>query len=193
MKYFVSTLLIAVSLSAQSQTPKDSIPGLDPRYADDPEYVKAVRYRNNLDGKYGFRDLKFETAASNIKGLVALGLASHNSRTYQRPTDSKKVGKYTISSIRYTFYKNRLSGIRIDTHGYTNSRGVLDAFRALYGLGTQDNEYIEEYRWSGNKVLMNYEQNSITDNAVIYIWSIPMMDSENLDKGNNAKKATSDL
>jgi hypothetical protein len=147
----------------------------------------------NLDAKYGFRDAKFEMPISSMKGAVQYGVLTHGNRYYRRPTDVKKIGRYALSDITYTFYKGRLSSITITTKGYTNSQGVLEALQNLYGAGSKDNEYIEEYRWNSEKVMMNYERNSITDNATIYIWSMPIMSIEEADKENAAKKATSDL
>lgn len=151
------------------------------------------RNRGKLNEKNGFRDLKFGTPITAVKGLVALAPASHGSRTYQRPSDAKKIGKYALSSITYTFYKGQLSRIHIDTDDYLDSRGVLEAFQALYGPGRKDNDYIEEYQWTSDKVLMHYEQNPVTGDATISIRSAPIMGIEAADEKNAAKKAAADL
>jgi hypothetical protein len=147
-----------------------------------------------LDEKYGFRDVKFETPVAKVPGLkLYYNDVKRHTKIYKRPTDKMMIGKYSLASVEYEFYKGVLSSVTIRTKGYINSTGVLKAFQELYGPGSQDNEYIEEYRWSTEKVLMNYEQNSITDDAIIYIWSVPMMDKSREDEAVDAQKATSDL
>lgn len=102
---------------------------------------------------------------SSFKNLVEV-----EKNYYKCTTEDLKLGNYKLSEVNYCFYKGQLSAITIDTKGYENSVGILKIFQVAYGKGTKSNEYIERYYWNGVKVLMLYEQNSITNDAVIFIW-----------------------
>lgn len=123
-----------------------------------------------LDDTYGFRDVKFETSVSALRNLVLVD-ATSNTKIYRRTTDSYQVGQAQAASILYYFYKGKLITVRLTTQGDTNSRGMLEAFTELYGPGYQANDHLEKHVWQGKKVYLGYEQNTLTNNATIYIWS----------------------
>jgi len=130
-----------------------------------------------LDAKYGFREAKFEMPFSSFKNLVEVEPCC-----YKSTTENFKLGEYTLDRVVYFFYKDQLSLIMIDTEGYINSRGFLKILQEAYGEGSQSNKYIEKYYWFGEKVIMSYDQNSITDDATIFIRSRKLMDLEQADE-----------
>lgn len=136
-----------------------------------------------LDEKYGFREAKFEMPLDSFKNFVDLAEGF-----YKSTNEDLKLGEYTLDKVTYRFYKGQLSGIIIETKGYTNSVGFLKILQEAYGKGYKSNRYIEEYNWFGQKVDMSYDQNSITDNATIIIYCNKLVEQEKKDK----KKATSE-
>ncbi|MEI6050819.1 MAG: hypothetical protein WCS03_18160 [Bacteroidota bacterium] len=133
-----------------------------------------------LDEKYGFREAKFEMPFDSFKNLVK------NEKDfkdfYKSTNEDLNLGEYVLDRVYYGFYKGQLATIIIKTKGYTNSRGVLSIFQQAYGKGYKINQ-IEEYIWSGKKVYMSYDQDSIiTDDATIFIFSVKLTDLEEADK-----------
>lgn len=112
---------------------------------------------------------------------------------YRRTGESKKIGTASASDIQYAFYKGRLAGVCIMTKGYGNSQAILKAFQALYGEGKKENPAVEKYIWGAEKTLMTYEQNSVTNDAMIYMYSFPVMDAKAADEAKAAEDAGSDL
>lgn len=133
-----------------------------------------------LDDKYGFREAKFETPLSSFKNLIEI-----EKNLYKCTTEDLKLGNYRLSEVNYQFYRGQLCVITIDTKGYENGVGILKIFQAAYGKGVKSNEYIEDYYWNGKKVLMSYEQNSVTGDATIFIFCNKLTDL----KDANEKKA----
>ncbi len=131
----------------------------------------------SLDEKYGFREMKFETHFSSIKNLVKV-----EEGFYKSTTENLKLGDYKLSEVTYSFYKDQLYIILIQTKGLINSRGVLKILQQAYGEGIQSNEYIERYYWDGEKTLMSYEQNSVTDDALIIMWCKKLADLKDTDE-----------
>ena len=141
-----------------------------------------------LDDKYGFRESKFESLKSSFCCLTEI-----EESFFISTTEKLTLGEYKLDEVVYNFFENKLSTIMIKTKGYTNSRGVLKILQNAYGMGYQSNKYIEEYYWRGAKVTMIYDQNSITDDAIIYIWSITMRELEKNSEEAKTKKASGDL
>lgn len=141
-----------------------------------------------LDAKYGFREAKFEMPFDSFKNLVEV-----ESQVYKSSTENLKLGDYDLKLIAYEFYDEQLSTITIKTEGYSNSRGVLKILQTAYGKGYQSNEYIERYFWFGEKVTMAYDQNSITDDATIIIWSNKIEGLKKANENNSNSKAASQL
>lgn len=145
-----------------------------------------------LNDKYGFRDARFETPIKSFKGLVLLK-SQKDTKIYERPTDSKKIGGAQVSSIHYSFYKGKLLAVRIATKGYANSRALLEALVAQYGAGEQSDKQAEEYIWNTTRVYMSYDQDPTTDSAIVFMLSGYMADIQHADEAAAAKKAASDL
>jgi hypothetical protein len=143
---------------------------------------------NALDEKYGFREAIFEMPKASFKNLVEV-----EKGFYTSTSENLTLGEYQIDKIVYKFYKDQLSLIMIKTKGYTNSTGILKILQTAYGKGYQSNEYVEEYSWRGSRVYMGYDQNSITDDATIIIWSNKLMDLEKAERKKANEEAASKL
>lgn len=108
-----------------------------------------------LDKKGGFRDARFGMTAKQIKGLTnpkrEAGLT-----LYTRSADSLEIGAGKAFLIRYGFKDGRLVGVFVDIKGKDNSAAILAAFQAAYGPGDQENRFVQDYKWRGEKVLMHF-------------------------------------
>lgn len=155
----LSACLITYSTAQAQQQPTDS-------FATTP----TADGLQQLDRTYGFRDAMFETPISAFRNLVLVDATGHT-KIYRRTTDSYQIGQAQAASILYYFYKGKLITVRLTTQGDANSRGMLEAFADLYGPGYQANDHVEKHVWQGEKVYLGYEQNTLTNNATVYIWS----------------------
>lgn len=130
-----------------------------------------------LDDKYGFRGAKFEMPFDSFKDLVEV-----EKGYFASTSEVLTLGEFQLEQVVYSFYKGQLYFIGIKTKGYINSTGVLKILQTAYGKGYQDNQYIEKYIWFGKKLTMSYDQNSVTDDATIYLFSKKLLDLEGLEK-----------
>lgn len=142
-----------------------------------------------LDRTYGFRDVTFETPISAFRNLVLVDATGHT-KIYRRTTDSYQIGQAQAASILYYFYKGKLITVRLTTQGDANSRGMLEAFSDLYGPGYQANDHVEKHVWQGEKAYLGYEQNTLTNNATVYIWSNALVEQRRREELKAAPKAT---
>jgi hypothetical protein len=150
---------------------------------------------HNLDEKGGFKMLLFGMPEDSIKSIASLSLEKTRTR-YYIVSDPKllKVGEsIQIDKISLAFYKGKLLSITIKTKGFVNSTGMLNVLNKAYGFGKKPNEYIEEYYWWGNKVSMSYNQNSITDDASIFMFSKELSEEREQEMEKEKTKAVGDL
>jgi hypothetical protein len=143
-----------------------------------------------LDFKNGFRDLKFGDSPTNDMVLKEDG---GDSKYYFRPRDELTIGRAHMDRLVYGFYKNRLAAVLINTKGLWNSRALLDVLRQAYGYGSQPNEFMQRYTWRSARVIISYDGNSITRDASVWFFSIPLTDEEKADKEREARKGVSGL
>jgi hypothetical protein len=132
-----------------------------------------------LDFKNGFRDLKFHDPPTPDMVLTE---DTGDLKMYVRPNDELGIGEATAKRIDYFFYKGRLSTVHFATKGFTNSRNVLEVLRQAYGIGERPNRFMYRYLWSGSHVRVSYDQNSITDDADVWFYSIPLLNEERTDQ-----------
>jgi hypothetical protein len=120
----------------------------------------------DLDTKYGFRDLKFETDTTAIEGLERVE-ATPLKLTAKRPADALKVGKATISSITYSFYQGKLYEVTLLTKGLVNSKALREALESQYGEGTPINAVSQDRDWNAKQVRLTYREDPAYHNGTI--------------------------
>lgn len=145
-----------------------------------------------LNEKYGFRTAHFEALVSDFKDLLLVDNGKLT-KGYIRRGDSKKIGGASIERIVYYFYKGQLSHVAIATNGLANSKALLEALIAQYGEPEESRERLEKYFWSSSRVMMAYDGNLITHDAIVMISSKPVAWQKKEDDATAAKKAASDL
>lgn len=143
-----------------------------------------------LDEKNGFRNYIFGTNISQYPDLKEI---ADEEGYYTSLIDTLKIGDYDLKRIAYSFYKDKLTEIVIETEGYLNSRGFLSILQKAYGSGYKPNRYMEKYAWLGKKVKMMYQENSITNDATVLIFSVELSKLKDQEEENSVEKATKDL
>jgi len=121
-----------------------------------------------LDENYGFRNARFEKDTSVFKDL-ALAEKAGNTRYYRRKSEIKKLGEGEVADITYGFYKGKLAVIVLKTQGAKNSRAVLAALQQQVGPGVQGSPFAQRYSWNAKLVHMSYEENAMSNDAVILL------------------------
>lgn len=139
-----------------------------------------------LDARNGFLDMTF--GDSFEKHAAKLVLVEKGDTLYYRlKSPVKSLGDAKLHDLAVGFYKGRMSDVMIRTKGYVNSRAILKVLTANYGDPYQPNEYLEEYYWFGNVVRVSFDQNSISDDATVWISSIAEYERYEADKAKTAE------
>jgi hypothetical protein len=143
----------------------------------------------HLDFKNGFRDLTFGDPPTEEMQLVEDG----TSKYYRRPGDDRMIGNAHLHEIAYAFYHDQFSSVILQTKGIVNSRALLSVLRQAYGPGMRPNEFMERYVWKGNRVLLYYDEQPITHDATIIMWSVPLKNAKEAEERAKARKGVSGL
>ena len=150
MKLF-PTLLGLLTLAAAPAFAQNEVPGLQA-----------------LDDTYGFRGARFETDTSAYKDL-ALAETAGQTRYYRRTSEPKKLGEADVADITYGFYQGKLSVVLLKTRGLANSRAALQALQQKAGPGKQNSPFSQRYAWNGKRVHLSYDENAMSNDAVIIL------------------------
>ena len=121
----------------------------------------------------GFRGIKWGQDISTVDGLVYVSTdpSYGGIDCYIREGDELKMGNAKLERIVYGFWKNKFSDVRISTKGYTNWSSFKAVVFEKFGEGYQDNEYIEEYVWWGEKTWMILEYNEFSKEGLLFMFS----------------------
>ncbi|GGF15464.1 hypothetical protein [Hymenobacter cavernae] len=131
----------------------------------------------SLDEAYGFHGARFEKDTSAFKDL-ALAEKAGNTRYYRRTGEVKKLGEGDVADITYGFYKGKLAVVMLKTQGAKNSRAVLAALRQQAGPGVQGSPFAQRYSWNAKLVHMSYEENAMSNDAVVLLTCKKMKEQE---------------
>lgn len=123
-----------------------------------------------LDERYGFRGVRFESDSSALPDRV-LAEVGGTTRYYRRTTEVKTLGEGELAAVRYGFYKGKLALVILETKGLANSRAVLAAIQQEYGPGTRSSPFMQRYSWRGKAVTLSYDENTASNDAIIFLSS----------------------
>jgi hypothetical protein len=148
----------------------------------------------------GFRGLKWGT---NIKDVddpnMILVEDAKEAKYYRRLNDKLSIGDAKLENVAYEFYKDRFSSVIIKAKGYTNFTALKDAVFAYYGEGKQTNEFIKAWMWSsvfGNSnkdVGMRLDYNEFSEETVVLMFYMPIVQEREADDAKKAKEAGKDF
>lgn len=142
--------------------------------------VNAQENKEAIDQKFGFRNVKLETKLNEFPQFKKIEYGDGYT-FYENPKEDKHLGSYELDNVTYVFYEFTLAQIMIQSKGLINSDGLLKVLQELYGKGFKGNQYIDRYLWKGNKASIYYNKNSITDDALIVIFSNKLKDKKEAD------------
>lgn len=138
----------------------------------------------------GFRGIKWGQDISTVGGLfyVATNPSYGGIDYYIREEDELRMGGAELAAILYYFWQDKFCDVRIYTKGSPN----WSIFKAIvfekFGEGHQDNEYIEEYVWWGEKTLMLLTYDEVSKRGVLYMFSTDITKQQEEWKKEQVKK-----
>ena len=151
-------------------------------------------------GKWGgFRGIAWGTRREDIKGLVHVDADEKQGNTYfKRQDDNLAIGKASLNSIFYIFYKGRFSSVAILASGNANFEALKQALIEYYGDFQQPNRFIKDYRWAGaerdgKEMRVGLNFNDISEECILGMGYGPIHDQQEKDNKEAAKKAKKDF
>ena len=113
-------------------------------------------------GPDGFRGIKWGTDISTLKDMRYIKTSLQGTKIYSRKNDTLHIGRVKLERIEYYFSEGEFSDVCILTKGYTNWTRLEEAVFEKFGFDYQDNDYIEDYFWSGGITEMSLQYNEIS-------------------------------
>jgi len=100
----------------------------------------------------GFREIKWGTDISKLKGMEYLWTDDSGVNVYKRNGDVLKIGRANVATIRYNFWKEKFFRVYITTNGLENWRVLKEACFDKFGEAYKPNNYKEYYLWGLGKI-----------------------------------------
>ena len=138
-----------------------------------------------LDFTAGFRHLNFNDPPTKDMRLIE---GDGDTKYYKRPGDDLVIGKVNVREITYGFYKKRLDSVLLETKGLINSRAMLEVLREAYGSGYRPNQFRDRYVWNGSRMLLYYNEKTISNDAIVIFQDIPLRTEKAVDEKAKAQK-----
>jgi hypothetical protein len=148
----------------------------------------------SLDEKNGFRDFKFSMSIDLFQNFKLIETSKDGfSKYYEKTDEVKKIGDYDTDRIIYGFYKDKLYIVMIYIKSYSNSKGILGIFESQYGKGYQANRYMNDYTWFGKTITLSYDENSLTNDSKIFLYTNQFDIEKAADKKASQEKAKNEI
>lgn len=139
----------------------------------------------------GFRGIKWGANKSEVDGLSCSEITKDD-HLYTRK-EEKKIGDIEVNDINYIFYKNQFCGAMIDFKGYSDFAFLKDALSEKYGRGKRPNQFLEQYIWKFENVLIFMDYSKITHAGKIVYGYLHITEQRSLDTKEKGRKAKDDL
>ncbi|KAA9333410.1 hypothetical protein F0P96_10600 [Hymenobacter busanensis] len=147
-------------------------------------------FSEEIDKRYGFRGLRFETPFQQIKGLQYTG-SSGPHKLYRKVPENKTLGNCKLDAVLYAFYKGRLASILVTTSGDDNSVELIRMLTLAYGEPFHEEES-DKWLWEGKKAVALFGVNDDGSTSV-YISSKIMSTQLERDENTRRQRAASGL
>ncbi|KKK57344.1 hypothetical protein LCGC14_3055400 [marine sediment metagenome] len=114
-------------------------------------------YNNEPDG---FRGIKWGDALPDGMAKIGTEASFGGIDIYIRKGDKLTIGGAELEQVAYYFWRGKFISSAINTKDSGNWNALMDALKAKFGKGTQNNPYIEKYYWPGAKtnIYANYNE-----------------------------------
>lgn len=119
----------------------------------------------------GFCDLKWGVEVSSIDGLEKKQTVSglDDVIEYARPKDILKIGDAMLTSIIYSFWRDRLFTVTIWTEDYPNYTALRDKVFEKFGEGRQTDQSCERYLWLDKSTDMMLQYNKDSRHGMLWL------------------------
>ena len=122
------------------------------------------------DAPTHFRGIEWGTSFESLTDMI-IDTEFNNGRMKNciRVNDIKKMGTAILDSVLYTFYYDRLSGVRIIATGQNNFEALLNYIFPIYGKNYEllDVDFAKSYEWDSNNVIVDLVYYKNSDQAVL--------------------------
>lgn len=133
---------------------------------------------NELDEKYGFNGIKFESSPEEIEGLVPVA-ESEFSQLYERENEVKAIGEIWVHSIDYSFVKRKLHRVTVRTRNGLDTGTLMASFKEAYGepkaMGIGGDSI---FIWEPEKVLLRVKKEIKSNRFKVIETSTKVFDKE---------------
>jgi hypothetical protein len=121
----------------------------------------------------GFRGIKWGTTLSSLSGMQYLRTdpSFGGIKIYLRKGDELTIGGANLKRIEYDFWKDKFYGVIVRTEDQENFDALKAAVFEKFGEGSQSNEFLEDYAWSGGQTRMNLNYNKISKKGILFVGS----------------------
>lgn len=122
------------------------------------EVVQDPVKLSNLDEKYGFNGIRFESSPEQIEGLVPVA-ESEFSQLYEKENEVRRIGEIWVLSIDYNFIKRKLHRVTVRTRNGLDTGSLMASFKEAYGQPKAHeigNDSI--FIWESEKVLLRVKK-----------------------------------
>jgi hypothetical protein len=130
--------------------------------ASNPQPPKIKKDPNRIFPDETFRDLRWGTKISAIKGLQKTqGPDRQNGvAEYLLKKENIKFGEAALSSIHCSFWRDRLYMVTIRTENQSNFTALRDEVFRLFGKGLRADQAFERYLWTAvpNDMMLQYSK-----------------------------------
>lgn len=153
--------------------------------------VKEHVLKDKVAEASGFRGLAWGAEFSTVKDTMRFKADDPRyggMKIYTRIGDELKIGGAELVSIEYSFWQDKLEGVKIYFKGHTNYEAVRDTTIEKFGPGDRVNRYLEDYNWYGEVTGVMLRYSDITKEGGLYLFSVETLNQQiNYDK-EKAKK-----
>ncbi len=124
-----------------------------------------------LEKDNGFLNFKLGKSKAQQGTIDCKGMFQLKQKCFPVPMP-EKYNDIPIKKITLYFYKDKLHSIEIKTEGEQASQTMLLELQMKYGNGKQVG-YAPHYEWKTPNILLTYDENLLTGNAIITFLHIP--------------------
>ena len=118
----------------------------------------SLAFQNEPDG---FRGLKWGTDITDLDGMIKVHVKDGNPDTtyYNRSGDTLQLWGTGLHYIQYTFYKGKLSVVRIGFDGQGKFKALKSHLISNYGKATRTSH---SFTWTGEMSHISFVHGSLT-------------------------------
>ena len=112
---------------------------------------------SKTDESNGFRQIKWQSSISIYENVMHLTSEQGSEKKfYTIDNDEMSLGKASLSSIVYIFYKGKFSAVSVQTDSSAkNVKQVLVELKKVFGKPLYANKYINKYRWKNKNTIVS--------------------------------------